>query len=35
MGQKPDGSRGNYIDPELVPEISKLACRAVYDFYFG
>ena len=35
MGQKPTGSRSDYIDPEEYPEISKQACMAVYDFYFG
>lgn len=35
MGHKPEGNRGNYIDPELVPEIAESACKAVYDFYFG
>lgn len=35
MGQKPIGNRADYIDPEEYPEISKQACMAVYDFYFG
>lgn len=35
MGQQPEGSRGNYVDPELVPEIAKDACRVVHNYYFG
>lgn len=34
MGHIPNGSRGDYIDPELVPEIAEDACKAVYDYYF-
>jgi len=35
MGQRPEGSRGAYVDPELVPEIAKDACQVVHDFYYG
>ena len=35
MGHKPSGSRGDYRDPELVPEIAEEACKVVHDFYFG
>lgn len=35
MGQNPQGNRGDYVDPEIVPEIAESACKAVYDYYFG
>ncbi len=35
MGQNPEGSRGDYIDPELTPEIAEDACKVVHDYYFG
>ncbi len=35
MGHKPEGNRGSYRDPEVVPEIAEASCKAVYDYYFG
>lgn len=35
LGQNPDYSRGNYIDPEGTPELAADCCEAVHDFYFG